>query len=476
MENSVMEKVRVTVLIVNEGRSVSKNIESALEAMGLGLVSVSSVIEAMELIKNREFDLVISEVTMSSMAGLEFMRTVQSYQPDTHVILISEDASAFSAGRAMSLRTFHYLKKPFDPNELIELSKLAVGHKKLRTKPAAHRKQVEQLSSVRGIIGTTPRMKKISDLIKKVASSTVPVLIQGAIGTGRKLIARSIHRHSDRSRQEFLTINIPSLPEDLLERELFGYRKGAFTGAEDDRMGLLESAGSGTLYLEEISSMSKSLQGKLLHAIEQGEIIRIGDIRPVKISVRIICATSLHLKRLVEERKFREELYWRLSVVEINVPSLRERLEDLSLMVRYFVKKFSLEHNVPEKAITRGALKLLLEHNWPGNIRELENVLNRAVVTAESRVIRQKDIVIKKTAPVDLVDEMEDIYSMKYDEAVRLLLGRFQVKYLNNHFSSSGGNISLIARRTGVTRQTLYNLMRKHNFKRKRSKAREISR
>jgi len=460
-----MDRLKGHVLLVDDDAGVLNQLEAAFESEGFSVSKTDSVASAENLIKSRQFDLIVSEASFEQMSGIELMRSAKNHQPDTEIIIISKSDRVDLAVESMYSGAYYYLKKPVDIRQLMEFSKNAIQSKQLSTGERLPETRVETPRLFDNIIGATPEMLNIFDMIQKVAPSSVPILIQGESGTGKELIAEAIHHSSKRKNNKFLAINTASLPETLLESELFGYRKGAFTGANADKTGLLEAATGGTLFFDEISSMSKSLQSKLLRALEAMEIMRVGDSKPIKIDVRFLSASNRDLKQMVRQGEFREDLYYRLSVIEINVPPLRDRLNDIPLLVNYFLRKFCRQNDVAEKSISRAALKQFYEYYWPGNVRELENVISRAVVTSDSRIIQSEDVIIPKSPPDERRAE-KDLYSMRYDEAVRSLLDNFQQEYLRRHFNAAGGNISLVARRTGVTRQTLYNLMKRHNFQR----------
>jgi len=457
--------------VAESDQSTLKDIEAALKFEGLDVVASTSAVKAATLIKKRRFDLVIANTRMAEVTGTELIRLVKIHQPATEVVLLADKGTVKTAVRAMASGAYYFLKKPFCPREVNLISKRAIALRQNRTGSESEDNNKTYDYFFDNIIGTSTEMKMVFDLIRKAGPSSVPILIQGESGTGKELVARAIHRHSPRDSKSFLAINTAALSDTLLESELFGYRKGAFTGAVRNKVGLLEAASSGTLLLDEISSMSKSMQSKLLRVIEESEIIRVGDSRTIKVDVRFISASNRSLKEMVERGSFREDLYYRLGVIEINIPPLRERTEDIPLLVQHFLKTFSRRDNIPEKMISGGGLKVLLEHSWPGNVRELENVIKRAVVTSEARIIRAKNIVIKKyTHP--RAGTYSQLYDMKYETALRTLRDKFQKEYLRNHFKAARGNISQMARRTGVSRQSLYALMRKHKFKkaaRKRS-------
>ena len=437
-----MEHQKGHVLLVERDVSTLSQLEAAFEGEGFNVSSTDSAASAVNLIKTRTYDLVVSEASPEEMTGVEIVRMARLYQPDTEVILLSESSQLKPAVEAMHSGAYYFLEKPVNLSKLLEIAQRAA-------KPSrGDRTGVGTPRSFDNIIGATPEMLHIFNMVKKVASSKAPILIQGESGTGKQLIAEAIHQSSNRSKTTFMAVNAASLAD-----------------TDNSIIQLLQSATPGTLFMEEISSMPKPLQNMLLNALEQIETVPTAGPKPAKIDVRILTSSTRDLKQMVQQGEFREDLYYRLSVIEINVPPLRDRFNDLPLLVNYFVREYCRQNDVPAKSLSRAALKRLYEHNWPGNVGELENVVNRSVVTSDSRTIQPEDMLIQKPDPNDLQTK-NDIFSMQYDEAVRTLLDDFQQEYLRRHFDAAGGNISLVARRTGVTRQTLYNLMRRHNFKR----------
>ncbi len=326
------------------------------------------------------------------------------------------------------------------------------------------KEQLEKRYSFVHIIGRNESMQKIYSLITKVAPSNAPVLIQGESGTGKELIAHAIHQGSTRRSKRFMAINASSLPETLLESELFGYKKGAFTGANTDKMGLLEAAEGGTVFLDEISSMSKHFQGKLLRVIQGNEITPVGDSVPVAIDVRFISASNRNLKELIAEDVFREDLYYRLNVIEINIPPLRDRMDDLMLLADHFLHKFCAEQEIPPKMLTKEVLKMLFSHDWPGNVRELENVIRRAVIISENKMITSKDMILRKLYR-DRPANREKFLLMKYDEAKKAVQEAFQKEFVTNLLSSCDGRISKAAVKSGLSRQALYKLIKKYGIR-----------
>ncbi len=318
--------------------------------------------------------------------------------------------------------------------------------------------------SFENIVGRCERMREIFDLIKKVSPTAAPVIIQGESGTGKELVARAIHKNSPRRTQKFLAINSASLPETLLESELFGYRKGAFTGARGDRIGLLESANRGTLFLDEIGSMSGRLQGKLLRAMQDGEIAPVGSAERIKIDVRVLAASNRNIAEMVELGEFRKDLYYRLNVIEIALPPLRERREDIPLLAEHFLQKYSRGERAEPKALGKPAMRKLLKYRWPGNVRELVNVIRRAMIVSSGRVINASEIDLRRGVSPNS-SRRPDLLSMSYHEAKKIVQSEFQRAYVRRLLSECGGSVSRAARRAGLSRSAIHQMAKRYGLK-----------
>jgi DNA-binding NtrC family response regulator len=454
------------ILIIDDNQYLLDTISHILKREGFSHDTTTSPGQGLEWIEERDYDLVISDMRMPEMTGLELIKMVKVRRPETEVIFITGFGSIDSSVRAMSLGAYHYLTKPFNHDELILIIKRALAKRALARDYELLKQEIEKRYSFNSIVGQNEQMQRIYELIKKVGPSNAPILIQGESGTGKELIARAIHQRSKRHNKRFLAINTSSLPETLLESELFGYKKGAFTGATQDRTGLLATTEGGSVFLDEVSSMSKAFQGKLLRVIQESEIIPVGGSKSVPIDVRFISASNRYLKELVLEGVFREDLFYRLNVIEISIPPLRERLDDIILLAEHFLRKFCEEQGVPPKKFSKNVLKILYSHDWPGNVRELENTVRRAVIMSDSKVLTSKDIIIRRLdrSQMNGMRSTGNFMSMKYDEAKRKVSESFQREYVTNLLDSSRGNISRAAERAGITRQALYRLIKKHRI------------
>ena len=380
------------ILVAEDDRSLREGLVQAMNRSGYKVQVAQSGREAMEKIEKQVFDLVIAGCRVGGGDGLEILKKARSTNSGTLVIVTGENGSA--AAEAMRSGAFDYVQKSL-AIEAIELKiQRAMEHQRLVTRLSSMTEPLTDLADRYGLIGSSPGMKEIFRLIDKVASSNATVLIQGETGTGKERVAEAIHRNSARRDAPFVRMNCASLPDNLLESELFGHEKGAFTGADQMRSGRFEMANDGTLFLDEVGNMSANTQAKVLRAIQNQEFERLGGSRTIKVDVRIIAATNINLETAIKEGRFREDLYYRLNVVTIVVPPLRERIEDIQPLAEYFLKRFARELRRRVATFTAEAVRRLQEYRWPGNVRELENTIERAVLMCEADTIRPADLTL----------------------------------------------------------------------------------
>ncbi len=446
-----------SLLVVDDEPDMVRGLTLVLKEVG-EVCTARTAEEAMEYIRRNPVDVLLTDVRMPGIGGMSLLEKVKEFRPRIEVIVLTAFGSIESAIDAMKKGAYHYITKPFNNDELLILVQRALQEKEFHEELEYLRDRVNRSHIFENIIGRNWRMQEIFETIKKVAPSKVPIMIQGESGTGKELIAKAIHRQSPRAKSRFLGINAAALPENLLEAELFGYKKGAFTGADHDKKGLLVQATQGTLFLDEIGTMSLAFQSKLLRVIQEMEVIPVGATEPVQIDVRFISATNIDLEKAVKEGTFREDLYYRLNVVRINVPPLRERKEDIPPLASHFLEKWSEEAD--GKALTPGALRRLVEYDWPGNVRELENVIQRAMLVSENREIQPSDILLRQEKLPWLV-ETEDFGSVSYDKAKEEVFRRFQKEYFTNLLRKCNGNITLAAESSGITRTALHRIIKK---------------
>ncbi len=380
------------ILVVEDDRDFRELLLSHLISCGYQVEGASHGEEALSLLEEKDFSLVLLDLLLPDMNGIEVLRWIKENLSLTEVIVITGHGTIRTAVEAMKLGAFDFLTKPCSLSEIEITVKKALETRGMKRENLLYRKERDVSTSYSDYVFESPKMKEILRFVEKVSCSDCPVLITGESGVGKEVVANLIHRNSDRSDKPMVTLNIASIPRDLVEAELFGYERGAFTGAERSREGFFELADGGTLFLDEIGEMPLDLQAKLLRAIETKKFYRVGGRREIESDVRIITATNRDLKELIREGKFREDLYYRLNVVEIHVPPLRERREDIMPLAHHFLRKFSRKYSKRVKGFTEGARKLLLSYHWPGNVRELRNAIERAVLFSEGETIDVRDL------------------------------------------------------------------------------------
>jgi DNA-binding NtrC family response regulator len=381
-----------TILIVDDDANLRQNIHFILEKGGMNSAMASSGEEALQRMRTTAFDLVLLDVQMPGMGGLEALRIMRERHPDVGVIMCSVLKDIAVAVEAMHTGALDYVTKDFSPPELIArvrktLAQLRAG------------RELERLHDVEAthvgrpmVLGSSSRMRAVVQVAEKIASKPVTVLITGESGTGKEVLARYTHARSDRKTGPFVAVNLPAIPANLVESELFGHERGAFTGADRQKLGKFELANGGTLFLDEIGDLALDLQAKILRALQEHEIERVGGEKPILLDLRVICATNRDLAKRVQEGKFREDLFWRLKVVPIELPPLRERREDIRDLAQHFLARNAAEHGRALQTLSEGALQLIERYSWPGNIRELENIMARMTVVCDSQVIEEADL------------------------------------------------------------------------------------
>jgi putative PEP-CTERM system response regulator len=421
--------------------------------------------EGIEITKKEDPDLVISDLKMPKIDGIEVLKNIKEYNPAIPVILITAYATIETAVEAIKIGAYDYITKPFDPDVIEITIKNALRHKSLLDENRYLREKLKALQERENIIGESDAMKEVFSLIDKVAPTDATVMIQGESGTGKELIAQAIHKNSLRADKTFLSINCSAFPETLLESELFGYEKGAFTGAVRSKEGLFEATNTGTLFLDEIGEMPPSLQVKLLRVLQDGQILRVGGRKPFTVDVRIISATNKNLKKEVEAGNFRDDLYYRINIFTINLPPLRERKEDIPLLLHYFLLKYNKKFSKSVETISPAFMNFLLNYHWPGNVRELENLMERSVLMSEGK---QLDL---STLPDELKDkskiEMPSYDTLTFREAKE----RFEKEYILSLLKKHDGRVSRAAMEAGMPRPNFYEKLKKYNIPYKKEPA-----
>jgi two-component system response regulator PilR (NtrC family) len=375
------------ILVVDDERSMREFLEILLRKEGYEVATAGDVDGALIALESDDFDLVISDIQMPGKSGLDLLKAIRAANGDALVVMITAFATTETAIAAMKEGAYDYLTKPFKVDEIKLVVQKALEKKSLASENARLRSELRSERRDRQLVGTSPRMQQLYELVGRVASTKTNVLIVGESGTGKELVARAIHKESDRAEAAFVALNCGAIPENLLESELFGHVKGAFTGAVGNKPGLFESADGGTLFLDEVGELTLPLQVKLLRAIQEKTIRRVGGNSDRRVDVRILAATNRRLEDEVAAGRFREDLYYRLNVIQLQLPPLRERMEDLPLLVHHFVEKYARELGKPVRGVADDAMALLRAHAWPGNVRELENGIERAVALSRAEWI-----------------------------------------------------------------------------------------
>ncbi len=384
-----------SILIVDDEKGQRDILEAILKREGYRTLSVPGAREALEMLEREEYDLILSDLKMQGMSGLELLEAMLAQNPQQCVIIMTAHGTVDSAVEAMKKGAFDYLEKPLDRETLLVTLQRAFEHLKLLHENQVLQKKLQDTITFPHIIGDHPKIKEVYRIVNKIAPTGSTVLIYGESGTGKELVARAVHDLSPRRDQPFLAINCAAIPETLMESELFGHEKGSFTGATAREIGIFEAATGGTVFLDEIGEMNVAMQAKLLRAIQEKEVRRVGGKVNIPVDVRIISATNKDLESEIRKGAFREDLYYRLNVIRVVLPPLRERGNDIAALADFFVKKYSKNSGLPVKGISKPALKLMMDYTWPGNVRQLESVIERGVLMAEGDLVQPEDLPVE---------------------------------------------------------------------------------
>lgn len=381
-----------SILIVDDEKGQREILNVILKKEGYDIVDVPGVREALDQLEKREFDLILTDLKMQGQSGLDLLEKVLSDDPQQCVILMTAHGTVDSAVEAMKKGAFDYLEKPLERDNLLLTLRRAFERISLVRENRVLQKRVASIQTIPNMLGDHPKMREVFRVVSKIAATNSTVLIVGESGTGKELIARAVHEGSQRRDKPFMAINCAAIPDTLIESELFGHEKGSFTGANAREFGIFEAADGGTVFLDEIGEMNVAMQAKLLRAIQEKEIRRVGGKVNIPLDVRIISATNKELEQEIKRGGFREDLFYRLNVIRIDLPPLRERGSDVKTLAEFFVKKYSQASGIAMDGISRPALKLLMNYTWPGNVRQLESVIERSVLMAESNYIEPEDL------------------------------------------------------------------------------------
>jgi DNA-binding NtrC family response regulator len=385
-----------TILVVEDKESMAEMLKETLETEGYKVVCARNGTEGTRYLKEGKIDLVLTDLKVPQKSGIEILKTSKEENHLVPVIVMTAFGSVETAVAAMKEGAFDFIAKPFDTDHLLMLIKRALETQRLLTENILLKEEFALKFGLPRIIGMSEKILNVAQIVQKVAPTKTTVLLVGESGTGKELFARAIHNLSNRKHYPFVPINCAAIPRDLLESELFGHEKGSFTGADAKKLGKFELADKGTIFLDEIGDMDLIIQSKLLRAIEEGDIERVGAVKAINVDVRIVAASNKDLEKAMEEKIFREDLYYRLNVFPIRVPPLRERREDIPLLVEYFINKYCHEIKTPVKSISRDSLDMLMNYHWKGNVRELENTIERAVILCDGEVILSEYITLSR--------------------------------------------------------------------------------
>jgi len=437
------------VLVVDDDLEMCGMLFDVLKEEGFSVITTGDSLEAAKILKKEEFDVIVTDLKMKGLKGLDLLEEANKVAPMTPVIIITAFGTIESAIKAIKMGAYDYITKPFQMDEIVLTVKKALENRLLKKEVIRLRKEVESRYDFHHLIGKSPSMQKIYDLIERISDTSSNVLITGESGTGKELVAKAIHYNGVRKEGRFIALNCAAIPETLLESELFGYKKGAFTDAKSDKKGLIFEANEGTLFLDEITEMPLTLQAKLLRVIEEREVRPLGETNSYPFDVRIISTSNRDIGSSIQQGRFREDLYYRLKVIDIEMPPLRERREDIPILVQHFIHKFSKELKKGVSGVSEEALKILLNYSWPGNVRELENIIQRAITLSQHEVILPEDLpaTVIQTPDKKLVEKaLEENFT----------LDQLEKEYIKKVLIEAGGNKSKAAEILGLDRKTLY--------------------
>jgi len=445
------------IFLVEDDKALRENLSILLEEESFQVISFPTAEEAEEKLQNISPDLVITDLKLPGIDGLEFISRIKNSFPHLPVIIITAYATLDSAVEAIRLGARDYLIKPFPPEKVLLSLKRILELEELKEENQWLKEELSRREKFEEMVGKSSPMREVYELIEKVARSDVPVLIVGESGTGKELVARAIHKRSPRREGKFVPVNCGAIPETLMESELFGHEKGAFTGATEKKKGLLEISHGGTLFLDEVGDLPLSVQMKLLRFLQEKEFVKVGGTNSVKVDTRVISATNKNLEKEIEKGNFREDLYYRIQAVIIPLPPLRERKEDIPLLVEHFLRKYQNESmEKRKKEFTPEAMELLLNYHWPGNVRELENVVRGCIALSEGDFIGEENL------PPCLKETTGKINTSwgSWAEMQR----KFQESYIRETLKKAGGNVSRASRIAGISRRHFYEKMKEYHI------------
>ncbi|MBN2125171.1 MAG: sigma-54-dependent Fis family transcriptional regulator [Deltaproteobacteria bacterium] len=457
-----MTKARL--LIVDDEIDMLRLLERSIGTeLDWEIATVQSGEEALDLLEKSPFDLALVDIRMPGMDGIELLDRIKAFDPWLTVVMMTAFGVIEIAVESIKKGAYDFLTKPFEQDDLLRILEKALERSLLLRENLNLRQRIKKEETFQNLVGITPGMQRVYDTIQMISKTDVTVLITGESGTGKNLAAKAIHDLSPRGAKPFVRVNCPTIPENILESELFGYKKGAFTHATQDKQGLFQEARGGTIFFDEIGDIAPSLQTKLLQALEDKEVKPLGQNKTVHVDVRVVASTNSDLKARIEAKEFREDLFYRLNVVNIQMPPLRERREDIPLLVDYFLEKYGAEFNLGIKRITPDLATLLMDHPWEGNVRELANTIERGIIMAPGEWIQAEDIgwnpSLTRSRPGG-----DQTFELPYREAKQQVMAQFNAKYFSRILQQNAGNVTRAARQCGLERQSLQQIIKKYGI------------
>jgi len=445
-----------TILVADDDASIRSLLKQLLADEGFAVIEASTGVEVVEKVKESSPDLVIMDVRMPELDGIEALSRVKATNPKTAVLIMTAFGSSNAAIRAMEFGAFDYITKPFELDKISHSVKRVLDYQDLTQEVEVLRDEISTLVQTERIVGNSPAMQEVYKTIGKVAKADATILITGESGTGKELVAEALHFNSNRRSGPMVKVSCAALPETLLETELFGHEKGSFTGAMTQRRGRFEMADKGTIFLDEIGEMTVPTQTKLLRVLQERKLERIGSSLPIKVDIRIIVATNKDLQKQVEQSKFRDDLYYRLNVINIHMPPLRDRKEDIPSLVEHFLAKHRYSATAQPAAISEEAIRRLIEYNWPGNVRELENVIERAVVLSRGQIITSRELPFGEHEAGEGEEGDGDAEAKGDSSFFKKSVAQFEKDLIMKALRDANGNRSKAAEMLGIYRRLLY--------------------
>jgi DNA-binding NtrC family response regulator len=443
------------ILVVDDDLKMCELLSDILKDEGFSVTTSRDSLKASGILNKEEFDVILTDLKMHGMDGIDLLDEAKRAAPLTPVIIMTAFGTIETAIKAMKMGAYDYVLKSDQTDELVLTVKKALEHRLLKKEIVWLKKRLESESQFHHLIGKSPSMKKVYETIEMISDASCNILITGESGTGKELVAKAIHDHSNRKEGPFVAVNCAAVPETIIESELFGYKKGAFTDAKSDKKGLIFEADEGTLFLDEITEMPPTLQAKLLRVIEEKEVRPLGDTVSYLVDLRIISTSNRDLKSFIQEGKFREDLYYRMKVIDIELPPLRERKEDIPLLVQHFIHKFGKELKKKISTISEDALKALLDYSWPGNVRELENVIQRAMILGQHETLLSVDF------PDSIIEQKREGDILEKAVQERYSFNQLLKEYIKKMMIETGGNKTEVSKILEIDRKTLYRKMKK---------------